>query len=359
MLAAFADQPTARAALLAQRWTSLELEDVVRPSGREILRIAWRLLGRTDRRDPSEQRRGGMFDPSGIEKVVAEAVPFHAIGEHMRHGHLAALSISTTHVASGRTVVFVQRREEGAPPWGSDPTMVARAAQIRAEHALASAAVPFLFPAVAVDGQFYCDGGLRQNVPLSPARRLGADGLIVVNPRYIRETSPPARVATARESQYPDPLFVAGKAMNALLLDRIENDIHRLQKLNAVLDAGTRRFGPGFTSALNEELGRGGESALKPLDVVYIRASEDIGVLAAEYVRSATFARRVRGLLGRVLRHVAEGEEEADLLTYVLFDGEFCGRLIETGWRDARERHDELVAFFARRMEPRGSPVRA
>jgi NTE family protein len=350
MLAAFADEPTARGARLARRWTTLELEDVVRPSGREILRVAWRLLGRTGRRDPSEQRRGGMFDPAGIERIVAESVPFDAIAGHMRNGHLSALSISTTHVASGRTVIFVQRRDEGLPRWGNDPTMVARATRIRAEHALASAAVPFLFPAVSIDGQFYCDGGLRQNVPLSPARRLGADGLIVVNPRYIRETAPSPSMAIARESQFPDPLFVAGKAMNALLLDRIENDIHRLQKLNVVLEAGTRRFGPGFAAALNEELGRSGESALKTLDVVYIRASEDIGVMAAQYVRSPEFARRVRGLLGRVLRHIAEGEEEADLLTYVLFDGEFCGRLIETGWRDARMQHDELVAFFARRL---------
>src|SRR6202012_3500397 len=99
---------------------------------------------------------------------------------------LAAMSISTTHVASGRTVVFVQRRDGGLPRWGSDPTMIAHAASIRAEHVLASAAVPFLFPAVEIDGEFYCDGGLRQNGPLSPARSLGADGVIVVKPRYIR-----------------------------------------------------------------------------------------------------------------------------------------------------------------------------
>ncbi len=350
MLAAFADEPTGRAERLARRWTSLELEDVVRPSGREALRVVWRLLGRATRRDPREHRRGGIFDPAGIERIVAESVPFGAIAEHMQRGYLSGLSISTTHVASGRTVVFVQRADDRAPRWGSDPTMVARPTRIRAEHALASAAVPFLFPAVAVDGAFYCDGGLRQNDPLSPARRLGADGLIVVNPRYIRETSPTPLVASARESQYPDPLFVAGKAMNALLLDRIENDIRRLQKLNAVLDAGTRRFGPGFAAALNEELGRSGESALKPLDVVYVRASEDIGRMAAQYARSPEFARRSRGLIGRLVRHIAEGEEEADLLTYVLFDGEFCGRLVETGWRDARARHAELVAFFARRL---------
>ena len=139
--------------------------------------------------------------------------------------------------------------------------------------------------------------------------------------------------------------------MNALLLDRIENDIRRLEKLNAVLAAGERRFGPDFVATLNEELGRGGESALRPLDVVYIRASEDIGVLAAEYVRSPEFAKRVPGLIGRGLRRIGEGENEADLLSYVLFDGAFAGRLIEIGWSDARARHDELATFFAKRLK--------
>lgn len=351
-LAAFADRPIERAAILAQRWTSLRIEEIVRPSPREVLRVAARLFGRQARGLSRERRQGGIFDPSGIEQIVMTSVPFPAIEENMRRGLLSALSISTTHVASGRTVVFVQRREGGVPRWGRDPTMVARPALIRGEHALASAAVPLLFPAVAIDGSFYCDGGLRQNVPLSPARRLGADGLIVVNPRYIREESPSPDLAGAREREYPDPLFVIGKAMNALLLDRIENDIDRLRKLNTVLEAGTRRFGPGFADALNDELGRAGEGALKPLDVVYIRASEDIGVLAAQYVRSPEFARRARSMIGRVLRHIADGEEEADLLTYVLFDGEFAGRLIEIGRSDARARHDELVRFFARHLDP-------
>jgi NTE family protein len=123
-------------------------------------------------------------------------VPFDNIAAHMKAGLLSAMSISTTHVASGRTVVFVQREQGGAPRWGGDPTMVVKPATIRADHVLASAAVPLLFPAVEIDGTFYCDGGLRQNVPLSPARRLGADSLVVINPRYIRELSPtPAEAA--------------------------------------------------------------------------------------------------------------------------------------------------------------------
>lgn len=351
MLAAHADKPVVRGVMLAERWTQLELERVVRPSPRGILPVVGRMFGRPLRGDALAAKRGGMFDPSGIEELVREAVPFGAIAEHMRAGLLSALSISTTHVASGRTTVFIQRRDPGLPRWGTDPTMVARVAQIEAQHALASAAVPLLFPAVEIDGEFYCDGGLRQNVPLSPARRLGADGLIVINPRYIREELVAPALAEERERTYPDPLFVVGKAMNALLLDRIENDIRRLQKLNAVLDAGTRRFGPGFVDALNEELGRtGDEGALRPLDVVYVRASEDIGVLAAEYARSAEFAKRVKGILGRVMRRIVEGESEADFLSYVMFDGPFAGRLIEIGRSDARARHEELVRFFAKRM---------
>ena len=348
MLAAYADRPGERGALLARQWTNLEIEDVVRLAPGEILNMATRTLGRGS---SGERHRGGILDPSGIERIVRNNIPFEAIDGHVRSGRLTAVSISTTHVASGRTVIFVQRGEAGIPRWSTDPTMVARTCRIRADHVLASAAVPLLFPAVEIDGQFYCDGGLRQNVPLSPARRLGADGLIVVNPRYIRgDGTPPPEVADARERGFPDPLFVFGKAMNALLLDRIENDIRRLEKLNAVLAAGERRFGPEFGAALNEELGRSGESVLRPLDVVYIRASEDIGVIAAEYVQSPEFAKRVPSLIGRALRRIGEGESEADLLSYVLFDGAFAGRLIEIGRSDARACHDELATFFAKRL---------
>ncbi|HEX8795408.1 MAG TPA: patatin-like phospholipase family protein [Polyangiaceae bacterium] len=355
LLAAHADKPSQRGAMLARKWTGLKLDDVVRPSGPELLHLAGRLIGRSRSapHDARAGRRGGIFDPSGVESIVRDAVPFERIADHIREGRLSALSISTTHVASGRTIVFVQRTGGGVPRWGGDPTMVGRAAEIRSEHVLASAAVPLLFPAVEIDGQFYCDGGLRQNVPLSPARRLGADSLIVVNPRFIRDVQPSPALAEAREREYPDPLFVLGKAMNALLLDRIENDIDRLVRLNAVLYAGTKHWGPTFATELNAELGQLGVGALRPLEVVYVRASRDIGVMAAEFARSPAFAKRVRGLMGRALRRIAEGESEADLLSYVLFDGDFCGQLIEMGRADARAKHDELVSLFERRLSAR------
>jgi NTE family protein len=38
---------------------------------------------------------------------------------------------------------------------------------------------------------------------------------------------------------------------------------------------------------------------------------------------------------------------EADLLSYLLFDGEFLGPLTQLGYADARERESELLAFFS------------
>ena len=64
-------------------------------------------------------------------------------------------------------------------------------------------------------------------------------------------------------------------------------------------------------------------------------------------MRSKQFGQRASGLVARLLHKVAdESENEADLLSYVLFDGEFAGQLIELGRQDARAQHQELCEFF-------------
>jgi NTE family protein len=347
-MAAHADDPVAGADLLEKQWTSLRLQHVVRPSPREFLSMVGDVLGRkrSDPR-PGDQRRGGLIDPRGIEEIVKTAIPFERIPKLLASGVLAALTVSTTDVATGKTVIFVQRAEGGLPVWSRDPSIQVRAAHIGPDHALASAAIPMLFPAVRIDDAFYCDGGLRQNIPLSPARRLGAEGLVVVNPRYIGAPKP--LVAEENLKSYPGPLFLLGKALNALLLDRIDNDIDRLQRINAILEAGTRRWGPTFVDELNAELEEHSRvSALQPLRVVHVRASEDIGAMAGEYVRSERFAESTSGIIARSLRRISEweGEGESDLVSYVLFDGPFAAQLIELGRRDAKTRHAALCAFF-------------
>jgi len=348
-LAAWADEPEGRADRLVRAWSELDLGDVLRPDFREIVAMVSGLAGHAPTRMPHEGRRGGILDGAPLEALLQRAIPFERIDGHLRSGRLHALSVSATHVKSGRTIVFIQRAEAGLPRWRVDQTIVPRLTRLRESHALASAAIPFLFPAVRIDGEFFCDGGLRQNVPLSPARRLGADGLIVVNPRHIRTEDSDGTI-----EPYPGPVFLLGKALNAILLDRIDSDIERLDRINAILDAGTQRYGGEFVRELNESLGNEPNQGMRQLRAVLIRASRDIGELAGEFVRSKEFRRRARGVTGRVLRRLAEAEGPAggDLLSYLLFDGGFARRLIDLGWHDARERHDELCALIASLHDP-------
>ena len=46
---------------------------------------------------------------------------------------------------------------------------------IRVEHLVASSALPFIFPAVKLNREYFGDGTMRQTAPLSPALHLGAD----------------------------------------------------------------------------------------------------------------------------------------------------------------------------------------
>ncbi len=344
-LAAFADLGKSAIGKLIDIWTKLEVTDLVRPDVKSVLQMGAGLLGRSTPRNEVPVREGGILAPEGLERLVESTIPFERIEANLDAGHLDALTVSTTHVASGRTVVYVQRKHLDLPTWSHDPTTFARAAKITARHALASAAIPILFRAVLLDGDYHCDGGLRQNVPLSPARRLGAGRVLVVNPRFI-STAPLDDLGG--EHLFPGPFFLIGKTLNALLLDRIDTDLARLETINRILLAGKKVAGDGFVDALNVEMGFPKGQGLRPMRALLVRASRDIGQMAAEFVRSPAFE-KVGGITGRLMRRIAEPDSrnEADLLSYLLFDGDFAGQLIELGRADAKERHEELCRFFA------------
>ena len=194
----------------------------------------------------------------------------------------------------------------------------------RAQHVLASAAVPLLFPAVEIDGQFYCDGGLRQNVPLSPARRLGADRLVVINPRFIREEAPTLAEAHARERVVPDPLFVAGKAMNALAA-RPHRERHRPPA--AAQQRAGRGHRPLRTGLRRCDQRRAHEEGRRQAATSRRRLHPrlDRHRRARGRLRAVRALREARGRAdGADLRRINDAESEADLLSYVLFDGEFA-----------------------------------
>ncbi|HSR96893.1 MAG TPA: patatin-like phospholipase family protein [Kofleriaceae bacterium] len=345
-LAATMGDPDAQAARLTAAWRSLQIEELISLKALDVMRAARLLLGGDPPPPaPGSFRYGGLLETSGLERFVLRAIPWRGIDRNLRDRHLLALSVSATHVGTGHTVVFLSSTEPVPREWSRDPFVRHRAARIGPRHVLASAAIPMLFPAVKVGDEYYTDGGLRQNTPMSPAIRLGADRMLLVSLRHV--AAEPKAAQRENVEAFPKPLFLAGKALNALLLDHTEYDLARMQRINLILEAGAASFGDKFEDMMNQALIRLRGAPLRRIQAVHIRPSEDIGKLAAEFVNAGRM--RVHGIVARrLIQRLAAGEarHESDLLSYLLFDGAFASQLIDLGRHDAARKADELAALF-------------
>jgi NTE family protein len=345
-LAATMSDPTAQAEAIVAAWRSLRIEELISLKAGDMLRGMKMLVGGDPPPpQPGSFRYGGILDTSGLERFVIRAIPWRGIERSLREGSLHAMSVSATHVGTGHTVVFLSSREPVPREWSRDPFVRHRAARIGPRHVLASAAIPMLFPAVKIGEEYFTDGGLRQNTPMSPAIRLGADRLLLVSLKHVKKE--PKIVERERVEAYPKPLFLAGKALNALMLDHTEYDLMRMQRINMILEAGQASFGTRFEEMMNHELVRLRGAPLRRIHACHIRPSEDIGRIASDFATSGKV--KVDGMVAkRLIARLAGGEarHESDLLSYLLFDGNFAAELIEMGRRDAAKKEDELAALF-------------
>jgi len=349
-VAANEDEPGTHDDLL-DTWRALSVEQVFGVGVGDLVRLPMRLLGmRAPLPQTSPARIPGFFDTSWLEAIVATRVRWEAVRSRLDRGELDALAVTATEIATGRSVAFVDAKHDGFPGWPlDDPFVVARHARIGLPHALASAAIPLVFPAVRIGQTYYCDGGLRLNTPLAPAVRLGADAVLVIGLRHSAATAPNPELAHSREVSYANPLSLAGRALNALLLDRVEADLRQLRLINNILETGNRVCGPHFLEQVNASIDAARGTPYRVVDSLLLQPSRDLGLIAGECVRHRGRSRGVREWLGRsLMRYGGAGVlEEADLLSYLLFDRCFADHLIELGRSDAEAAGDALAAFVA------------
>ncbi len=297
-------------------------------------------------------RAGGprsLLDAGPLAELVRSVIPWRSLHQGVADGRVLGVTVSATDIETGHTVVFVES-EAHAPPIPRDRAVDWAAVRLTAQHALASAAIPIIFPAVRVAGRVYSDGSLRQNTPIAPALRLGAARVLVVGLRSQRRVSAPraGRQDAVDQQAFSSPLFLFGKLLDALLLDRVENDLANLRQVNAALHELSRVSSalPGPVAAALETAGGG----LRPVADVFIRPSQDLGMLAAHVLSRPAVKARLTGPAGYLLRRLGEAAgrgDPSDVLSYLLFDAEYNEELMELGERDAAARKDELEQFLA------------
>ncbi|MFQ5513519.1 MAG: patatin-like phospholipase family protein [Myxococcota bacterium] len=352
-LAAHADELSEGVRALAGLWRRMSFSTVYRFGVGDAFNfsrtLVGSLLGRSVHAEEHPDRIHGLLNTTPLEQLVVRQIPWRRLRRNLRSKVLDSLCVSTTEIATGRTVTFIDNREREVGAWTGDPMVVARSARIGPDHALASAAIPVLFPAVKVRGTYFCDGSLRQYSPLSPALRLRCNRILSIGLRRAVPREPDEKLREARIEKFRSAGFMFGKILNTLLIDRLDHDILQMRLLNRLLLAGLDLSGPEFLARVNRDLARERGFDLRVVQDCLIRPSEDIGMIAAEHVRSMRRSRSASWMGGMAFRVLTRGapEGEADLMSYLLFDGEYASSLIELGRADAARAEDELVRFFS------------
>jgi NTE family protein len=337
-LAAHLGDPELGMRRLVELWSELELTRVLGFGVRQLATLPRVLLG--------GGTGYGLFDVRPMAELVQREISWRAVSRCLRKNVLRALTVSCTEVSTGRTVVFMQTAPNLTIPDAAPPRTLFRGSRIGPPHALASAAIPLLFPPVRIDDELYLDGGLRQNTPIAPALRLGATHIFAIGSSREVEGRVVREAGHQVSPRAPGAAFLMGKVLNAFLLDHVDVDIELLTRINSVIVDGTRAYGPEFLEKVSAEARNRRGQEYRYVECVNVRPSEDIGRLANDHLKRG----RLRGdpILTKRLFNVLDlgVDGEADLASYLLFDGPFCRRLIEMGRADAQARRDELVQFF-------------
>lgn len=344
--AANADSHDHRVDRLADTWQSLRLDDHarVRPLGLAPLPEAFArwtkstLLGKS------------LLDTRAVEVLVRRTIDWERMHRNVDAGIVRAVMVAALHVVSGRTTVFT----EGAPGVRIENTRDERRVtafeRITADHVLASAAIPLLFPTRKLGDHYYCDGGLRFNTPIAPAIRAGAERLVVVSVRHARSMREVAAVEEADNAQMQNlsPVFLVGKLLNALLLDPVQYDLQVLDRLNQMMEVLEETLSSEDLERFHRIWIRHRGMPYRRIKTLTFTPSRDLGRLAAEYIRSSLKLKELSTIARYLLERAARDapEAEADWASYMLFDGGFAHELIEIGRADARARADEVREFF-------------
>jgi len=263
-----------------------------------------------------------LLDNEPLRHLLQRHLDFSAIDRAIASGALYAVSITASGYTSGHSVSFFQAAAE-MPTWQRTHRFGARA-RLSVDHLLASSAIPFIFPAVYLNREFFGDGSMRQLAPISPAIHLGAQKVLIVGAGRMNE-----QTERQRTRRYPTLAQIAGHALSSIFLDSLAVDIERMQRINQTL------------AVIPEEIKAGAGVALRPVESLVIAPSERLDYIAARHAKALPWPVRL------LLRGIGAMNRQGGALTsYLLFEQPYTRALIDLGYKDTMDRREEVKAFL-------------
>ena len=316
-MASYAHQIASKIQMLVKLWSELSTQHVFHVSSPSLMKIGFRWMMELSMGSFIKKKQAlSLLNTEPLGALLKEHLSFDNIQKNIDDHVLHAMAIKVLNYSSGIGQTFFHG-PESISTWKRSGRQGERTT-IQLEHVLASSAIPILFPPVRIGDEYFGDGSLRNYTPLSPAIKLGAEKLLVIGSKHVSSQIQP---------QFPSLARQAGLVLNSVLIDAIDLDYERLLRINETVRVLEK-----------EKL----ESSLKPIDVLLVRPSQDIGHIAAEEMSKMPL----------ILRHLIKGlgseKQASDLISYLLFESSFTIRLIDLGYEDVLAQESELQNFLDR-----------
>lgn len=304
-------------------WSQLTVDQVYQSHTYNILRnlsdVARRLIS-----DNTGGKPMSLLNNSPLKALLEREIDFSAIRTAIAEDRIAAVGINACGYTTGQNLCFF----EGQPTinnWTLGQRAGART-ELTLNHVLASSAIPTIFPPVKINREYFGDGVTRQMSHIGPALKLGASKVLVIGVSANHVCFP----KRPRQPAMPGFSQVLAHVFNGMFLDTLDYDIDRLRVINKLLEL-----------VPEEKLKESGLD-LKPVQLLEISPSEDIGEIATRYLDKMPLI--LRKLAGASSDIYTPG---SSLASYLMFDHHFSQALIKLGYKDAQMQSRQIEQFFA------------
>lgn len=315
-LAQHADDFAQAASGLAKLWLGLKPHDIYQTNAIALLRSVFRNLRSFVFH---VEGNGFLLDGKPLKAFLDKHVDLARIHKNVDSG-LCELDVATINYEEKATVSYYQSNIT-YPQWYRQRQRSEKT-DITVNHLMASSALPLFFEPVKLNGAHHGDGGLRLANPLRSAIKMQANKIFVIGTRM----STGKREGATNYARGISFASLLGQMLNALFLDNLDRDIQQIGHINeAVRYLGERE---------QQKL------LWRPVEVLAIKPSRDIGKMATQKKQL------LPGLLRYLFSSFGEPAQSGDILSFLLFDGEFAQQLIELGYDDTMKKRAQIEQFF-------------
>ena len=315
---------------LTKRWSTFHAEDIYFADEISVFKMGFRWFKALMPFYHGKKLPTHFLDNTPLKKFLSH-FDYPQIKKNIENNILHAISITCSSYHSGQSVIFFQGMD-GLKEWFK-PRRIGVKAQLEAEHLIASAALPLIFPAQKIKHEYFGDGSMRQTAPLSSAIHLGAEKIILIGAgRNEHKTSQSLMSSQNSMSMfnqpYPTLAQIGGYVLNGLFLDGTIADMERLKRTNEILEkVPPYALRKGFP--------------VKKVELLSIIPEVNVDEIANQFINQLPYP------ILKLLKKIGASENVGGSLTsYLLFEQAYCQKLLEIGYETAWKQKEEILEFL-------------